>query len=100
MRTSEAAGVAVSSAVLARRNETGRNSGAAILAGWRAWLLLNESTSERRHFSTTSCVWLRACRAGKWGRPSERDRLLDEAKQLAKILAAIIISAKRRRPLE
>lgn len=44
-----------------------------------------------------SVVWLNACRAGKWGRPSERERLLDEAGQLARILAAIIISAKRSR---
>jgi four helix bundle protein len=43
-----------------------------------------------------SVVWLGACRAGTWGRLSECERLHDEAGQLARILAAIVISAKGR----
>ena len=41
--------------------------------------------------------WLRACKVGKWGNRAECERLLDESRQIANILAAIIISSKRRR---
>ena len=43
-----------------------------------------------------SGVWLRACASGKWGLQSSCERLLDEAQQITRILAAIVISAKRR----
>jgi four helix bundle protein len=41
-----------------------------------------------------SGVWLRQCRAGKWGHAEMRERLLDEAGQLARILAKIIVTSK------
>lgn len=42
-----------------------------------------------------SLVWLRACQAGGWGEPITCGRLLDEGQQITRILAAIVISAKR-----
>jgi four helix bundle protein len=40
-------------------------------------------------------VWLKACHAGKWGQQHACERLLDEANQIARILGAIVVSAKR-----
>jgi hypothetical protein len=37
---------------------------------------------------------VKACTAGAWGQQARCERLLDEANQIARILAAIVISAK------
>lgn len=39
-------------------------------------------------------VWLRACESGQWGNQRACELLLDEAQQLARILGAIVVSAK------
>ena len=43
-----------------------------------------------------SVRWLRACAARRLGTPEKCLRLLDEARQLARILAKIVINSKRR----
>jgi len=42
-----------------------------------------------------SVVWLRGCRAGRWGDQQSCARLLDEADQLIRILTAIVKNSKR-----
>jgi four helix bundle protein len=42
-----------------------------------------------------SVRWLRACSAQRWGPTPECVRLLDEGRQLARILARIVITAKK-----
>jgi four helix bundle protein len=47
--------------------------------------------------SANECVrWLRACAARRLGRHEKCLELLDEARQLARILAQIVITSKRR----
>ena len=43
-----------------------------------------------------SVLWLRGCEATLLGERAQCQTLLDEARQLARILAAIVLSAKRR----
>ncbi|HEV8316440.1 MAG TPA: four helix bundle protein [Vicinamibacterales bacterium] len=46
--------------------------------------------------SANECVrWLRACAARRLGDPTQCAQLLDEGRQMAKILAQIVISTKR-----
>lgn len=40
-------------------------------------------------------VWLRGCRAGRWGAQHSCDRLLDEADQLCRILTTIVKNSRR-----
>jgi hypothetical protein len=42
--------------------------------------------------------WLRACAAKRLGDQVQCTRLLDEARQLAKILGRIVVSTKRNAP--
>ena len=42
-----------------------------------------------------SLVWLTGCEAGRWGDAARRQRLLDEADQLVRILTAIVVKSKR-----
>lgn len=41
-----------------------------------------------------SVVWLRGCRAGRWGNQESCERLLREADQLLRILTAIVKNSK------
>jgi four helix bundle protein len=41
-----------------------------------------------------SGVWLRQCQAGNWGHAVMRERLIDEAGQLARILGKIVVTSK------
>jgi four helix bundle protein len=62
------------------------------------------SASSRREFircneialrsAKESGVWLRQCHAGDWGNARMRERLLDEAGQLARILGKTVVTSK------